>query len=202
MAVQWQVKTLINLATESVFKKIISQFIPPSIASNEGESSSNVTLDSSPENTDDEHEEINPPPLKKRKVFISSLETSSSNDQIQTLRAQLDEYLVSSYSQVRQTLLNMFLSTYCYGSKATANSNNNLFLYFFNAVLDNNCKSCSLPGTVIGIPIINGVISNTGLIIPKCPLPMLNPTKLLKIISIRCPLLERLDLSFSLPKKN
>ena len=189
MAVAWQVKPLAELATLSIFQKVISWLAAPC----EDDDSNN---DSSPENTD---ENINPPPDKKRKVFALSLE-SSHNNTIQTLRAQLDEYLVSSYSQVRQTLLDMFLSTYCYGSKTTAGDfNDSLCLYFFDTVLDKSFKSFSLPGSVIGHA--NGVISSSGLIIKKCPFPLLNPTKLLEVISTRSPLLERLDLTFSLAKK-
>ena len=149
-------KSLVDLSTEAILRSVVHQLHFQPARKNNG-----------------------PPPSKKKKTSTEAIRT----DQVETVRAQLDDYLVSWYSSFRQNLVNQFISAYCSGP-VNAVFNPNLLISFFSSVLDHSFKSLKLAGE------------------EKDPLVLPNPTQLLGIVADCSPLLKILDFSFTFPLKS
>jgi len=160
MAFQKEVKSLADLTFEVLFRDVVSRlkltFKEP-----------NQTDPFAAANT----RENGPPAKKKKMESVNEARLSSNQSVINTIRAQLDEYLVSWYSQTRWKLFQRFLTTY-------RSKEHKLFLSFLNSVLDHSFTTCSLCGS-----------KRTKLNFPE-------GQELLNVICSRSPLLHTLNLSF------
>ena len=120
------------------------------------------------------------PPKKKKKVDCSRVETKKLNSAA-TVKAQLDEYLVSWYSHLRPRLIQRFIHNYCinHGGLITTDFHTKLHLSFFDSLLDQSVTIFDLTA------------------VRKDYLFRLeDPTQLLEVITKRSPLLRTLNLTF------
>ena len=166
------VKCLVDLAVDSIFQDIVAKL--SNLPSNKAESSS-------------------PPPAKKRKVV------SSTSAIVASIRAQLHEYLVSSYSQVRHDLIKKLMQThFCSSSQFNCQDKQKLVLSFLDSVLDNSFNSLNLSGSDMTV---NKGLASIGFAAKKIPLPLTEPALLLEIVAHRSPLLKKLKFAFTLPSQ-
>ena len=189
MVLLWQVNSLVNLSIEAILDGVVNKCPDHLLA----ETADQEAEDSSASGKEEE----GPPPGKKRKV-TPTLEFKS-NDPVETVRAELDEYLVSSYSQVRQTLVERFFMKYCTGSKVTTDFNHHLYLFYLDCVMDRTFSSNLLRENVTAGTIDN-FVTNTGMLTKERSILLPQPIQLLKIILKQSPLLKTLELSFTLPE--
>ena len=167
------VKCLVDLAVDSIFQDLVAKL--SNLPSNKAESSS-------------------PPRAKKRKVV------SSTSAIVASIRAQLDEYLVGSYSQVRHDLIKKLIQThFCSSSQFNCQDKQKLVLSFLDSVLDNSFYGLDLSGSAITIDDGLAIICFETTKIP--PLPLTEPALLLEIVAHRSPLLKTLDFAFTLPSQ-
>ena len=127
MVLLWEVKSLFDLSIEAIVEGIVDQYCKaPSTA--ETSSQDQESDGSSGNEKSTQQQEYSPPPEKKRKLN-QPLELKS-NGTVETVRAEIDKYLVSSYSQVRQTLVERFFTKYYTGIQ-DADFNHRLYLHCF-----------------------------------------------------------------------
>ena len=160
MAFQKEVKSLADLTFEVLFLDIVSRL---KLTFKEPNQSDPFAAANTQEN--------GPPAKKKKMESVNEAKLSSNQSVINTIRAQLDEYLVSWYSQARWKLFQRFLTTY-------RSKEHKLFLFFLNSVLDHSFTTCSLRGS-----------KRTKLNFPE-------GQELLNVICSRSPLVQTLNLSF------
>ena len=190
MVLFWQVKSLVDLAIGAMLQGIVDK-CPPSYSSGQVEEADSIDDGEATANKGQQDEGA--PAKKKRRI------ESKSNDSVANIRNQLNEYLVSSYSPVRQTLVERFFITYC--TQIDVAFNHQLHLFFLDCVLDNTFTSNALTESIT-LGTENGILTKTGCLSKKRPLPFPDPIQLLKVIANRSPLLKTLQLSFCLPSNS
>ena len=116
-----------------------------------------------------------PRPRKKRRI--------NPEEVVESIRGNLNDFLVGTYSEVRQKLVAHFAAAY-FSSEGHPLYDYHLCMYFFDCTMDTNFKKFVLPGR-----------KNQRICFP-------NPTEMLQVVFKRCPKLLNLDFQFSLSPRS
>jgi hypothetical protein len=108
-------------------------------------------------------------------------------------QSQLDEYLVSSYSQVRWKLVHNLIKEHSTGKIAPFKQE--LVFSFLDSVLDNSFKVLNIGGSEIAF------LSEAGHLTRYTQLPFKDPELLLEIVAHHSTLLKCLNLAFTMPSQ-
>jgi hypothetical protein len=161
---QKEEKSLKNLSVDVLFQDIVSRLKLSLLKFEELNKTNSLAVNL---------QDYSPPAKKKRIASLNDARLNRNLIVIETIRAELDEYLVSSYSQVRWKLFQRFLTTY-------RSKEHTLFLSFLNSVMDHSFTTCSLIRS------------------KQFELNLPEGQELLNVICSRSPLLQSLHISFNM----